>query len=751
MLLPRMKIRINKRLKISIISILIILSVLFGFVINRTVKYDKSLLVPYEKKVSSEKTTLGDLNMTGTDMTISENNRLIMKMNTEDFSIQLIDKINQFVWSTASSEEYHQVAIKNKLLRRGLRQLFQMNIVNMNNETEIANNIVAEHTVKAFIIENGVKLKYYFTDYKIGLEIDFYLDEYSFHVMIPSVKIIEEGEYRIASIDMLPFLGAVRTDEKGYFVFPDGCGAKYNFGGAKEFKSSPFIRDVYSQSTYELDLLNEEKMNEIKNILIPAFGIVREKNAMVGYILEGDISSSLRIAPAGNIYQLDRIYSSAIYRKTYKMVMPDKKESIEVEKNKRLKDYHLQYCFVYQENGASYGDLAKEVRKILQKQNQLPKQTTKATKPVISIQFLMGAIEKTLLYDSYKSMTTYSEALQILNELKSTTLIDYSTILFGWQKKGYGIVPTDNNPALAIGGEKKEREFFNGLKNLDIKGYENINPVFVRNGSTGYSKMNDLANDAAGIPITNTEQNEFLIRPLKVFYDFQNKWSKRFESNMVNGIAFDSIGSILYDDYDKNSDMTRQDTATTWSALTTMAKDRIGNVAVQGGNAYLLANADFLYDIPDQHSNYSIYQEAIPFYQMIMHGYIPYTSQTSGNLAYDYDYQKLKWIEFGSIPSFVLTKEKTDKLINTAANKLFTSEYSKYQDSIIKLANEYKNNFEGIQGSEILFHDRKDDIVTVKYSNGKTIIINYSDMEIIIDGQKISAKNYAVKEEPISD
>jgi preprotein translocase subunit SecF len=50
---------------------------------------------------------------------------------------------------------------------------------------------------------------------------------------------------------------------------------------------------------------------------------------------------------------------------------------------------------------------------------------------------------------------------------------------------------------------------------------------------------------------------------------------------------------------------------------------------------------------------------------MIVHGSIPYTGNVAGNMAADYTQQKLRWIEYGSQPNFVLTYNSSELLKNT--------------------------------------------------------------------------------------
>ena len=86
-------------------------------------------------------------------------------------------------------------------------------------------------------------------------------------------------------------------------------------------------------------------------------------------------------------------------------------------------------------------------------------------------------------------------------------------------------------------------------------------------------------------------------------------------------------------------------------------------------------------------SNYFITDENVPFYQMVVHGSIPYSSDP-GNLSYDLRYHVLKWVEYGCMPYFELTFQKSINLKNTEYSRLFTSYYSQWNDVIADVYNE---------------------------------------------------------------
>jgi hypothetical protein len=50
-----------------------------------------------------------------------------------------------------------------------------------------------------------------------------------------------------------------------------------------------------------------------------------------------------------------------------------------------------------------------------------------------------------------------------------------------------------------------------------------------------------------------------------------------------------------------------------------------GDLMISGGNVYSLAYADELVDVPVSSNDFYITDDEIPFYQMVIHGFIDYT------------------------------------------------------------------------------------------------------------------------------
>ena len=168
------------------------------------------------------------------------------------------------------------------------------------------------------------------------------------------------------------------------------------------------------------------------------------------------------------------------------------------------------------------------------------------------------------------------------------------------------------------------------------------------------------------------------------------------------------------------------------------------NLAVGGGNAYVLPYATRLYDIPDKDSGYYQNSAAVPFYQMVVHGCVDYSS-LAGNLSYNDAYQKLRWVETGSIPHFLITHENPVRLKETSYNRIFSSQYTAWKEAMTAVYQEFNQRLSGVWNQTIERHDRLSaDVVRLTYGDGSRTYINYGDSAAQADGQTIPAMDYVV-------
>lgn len=150
-------------------------------------------------------------------------------------------------------------------------------------------------------------------------------------------------------------------------------------------------------------------------------------------------------------------------------------------------------------------------------------------------------------------------------------------------------------------------------------------------------------------------------------------------------------------------------------------------------------------EVPYQDSGFQFTTEAVPFYQMVMHGLREYTG-IPGNLSSDLDREFLRWVEMGYMPYFELTWSSTEELMYTDYQGLFTAQYTAWMDEVAGIAAAFsQGDLKELRTALMQEHVRlTSDLVRVTYDNGMTVYVNYADTDAQADGLTIPAMDYLV-------
>ena len=166
-------------------------------------------------------------------------------------------------------------------------------------------------------------------------------------------------------------------------------------------------------------------------------------------------------------------------------------------------------------------------------------------------------------------------------------------------------------------------------------------------------------------------------------------------------------------------------------------------LTLDGCNAYALAYARKLTDVPTTSGGYAIESYSVPFVGMVLHGYLEYSGGALNNNG-NYEKALLQSIESGAGLSYQLMSGDTIMLSDTKYSDLFNVSASYWQERII---DEYKNlnAVLGELGSQtITDHCRvADEVFKTTYANGKAIVVNYNDTPVTVDGRTIEALSWA--------
>lgn len=643
----------------------------------------------------------------------------------------------ELLWSTGVTEEEYGQVIENKMTKKAIKQYINVKYTDYGKKSGAVHN--GHNTCETVLrrIQDGIRFDFTFNDYDISLSLELTLTENGFSAVIPKNSIDESGKFKITGMDVLPMAGATLSSVDGYFLLPDGCGALYHVNKQPTGETS-LSMDVYDTMLMDLDKLQADTADGLQKVTAPVFGIKHPNKGLFANITSGEECCSVMLQTDGGVYKINRVYAAVRVRKQYAMTTASGSEVYAYEKDNNLSDIRIAYTFLNGED-SGYGAMAAAYRDYLLT-NGLLKQTVTASETYpMAVDFLLGVQRETMLYKELVTTTTFEQAATMLSELTAGGAAVTHSILYGWQKNGYYAYPSSSKIASAFGGKA-------GLSDLADSTAAQLyllqNYVNATKGQKGFSTYTDVVYQIDGVPLTDGEEEKYLLN-LATQKPRLDKDIKTCTAAGV-GLAAEGLGSLLYEDYEKTRRVSRYGFKQQAADLLSAVTEKQIPAATDGFVPYLLPQTSYVFNLPADSSHYMLLDEEVPFLQMVLHGYLPYSAAQPGNLSNDLTKTKLEWIEYGYMPTFMLTYQNSDQLKNTEFNLLFSSEYALWKEEITAIGAEFSEKLAGVYDRAMVSHQKQDGVATVKYADGTTVLINYNDTDVTVNGTVVKAWDYAV-------
>ena len=691
--------------------------------------------------------------------TAAETSTLSLLYNKDDGSIIVNDKRDNYNWTSSVDLPKAGITRKfNKLWRGNLSSIAYLGYYDADKNQGVDSVTTAleeDASISVATISNGIKVTYVFDELKIKFDVVLTLKDDELIVAVPFKDIREGTEYKISRIAILPVFGAASSKADGYCFYPDGCGAISKFST----KNVNLPAQTFTWTTYGNDDLNikdylSAQINNEQQAMLPVFGLKNGNNAFVSVITGGDADSTINYTPSNSIADLNSIYADFIYRRTIDMteiaksdLKTDQEEQVlKFDNAIQKKDAQVTYLFLAGSD-ADYSGMADRYRDYLLANNGIKTTNKQPSAAPLSLDIFMGAYEDRAMFSPFHTMTTFSQSEEILKTLSSNKVTNVMTTLIGWNTGGYRNAVMPASAESKLGGQSGLDTLGKYVKSNDSQLYLDENYKFLNDKYFSFSKKSDITIQGDTLPALLTENNVTTYLPNRyvVFNKFITPLLKLSEK-MDTGVSLEGIGSLLYPDYNTIHPLTRMESEQlTIDNLKSIANKGI-NIASEG-NYYTLTESSYIRDLPDIDSGLETTDEVVPFYQMVVHGIIPYSS-TPGNLSADLTLMKLKWIEYGYMPSFEVTANSAQELKYTDYNMLFSSQFSQWKDTIISISNEINSKLGSTFNQKMIAHNQiANDVFKTVYGNGVSIYVNYNDNQVTVEGKTIPAKDYIVAKE----
>ena len=223
---------------------------------------------------------------------------------------------------------------------------------------------------------------------------------------------------------------------------------------------------------------------------------------------------------------------------------------------------------------------------------------------------------------------------------------------------------------------------------------------------------------------------------------------KDLEKYKTANISLREMGRRVYSDFidDEVKMVDRQQALKITQEQMKKMTDAGRSIMVRGGNASAFPYAAQIVEAPTEASQMLIVDEAVPFYQMVLHGYIDVsgTPYNVGGVSQD---KLLKSLETGELPSYRWSYADSSIVKGTYFEHLLSTNYYDSVDEGVELYLEAAPILQKVRGQTIINHEKLvPGVYRTTYENGVVIIVNYTHNLFWWDGRPIAAHGYTIFE-----
>lgn len=593
-------------------------------------------------------------------------------------------------------------------------------------------------------VENGVDAVVDFTDVGQRIKVQIRLEGDSVAITVPADGIEEYGETTICGLYLMPALGATKLDETpGYMLVPEAAGAIINFTDGNGVGTTPFSKRIYGTNVGVDKSVLTELNRPAEQVTLPVFGLARTEEgvAYLAVVEEGHEAAEVMAYPAGVITKFNWAAAHFTLREQY-IAQTTRTLGLNSRESKaNLRDMTMRF-YVLTGEEASYSGMARRYRAALEEQGSLHTADT-AYRPRID---LLGA-ESTqfLLWNSVEPMTTVEQASEILTAYKDAGFTAPMVLYRGWQPGGLTYALGSGSTALEgkLGGRNDLIALADQVQADGGRFLLELDPVQA-NPDRMYNMRVDVVR-TIGQTVAQIQTGKDLYptlyyltprRSAEILSDAVKQWGAH-----VDGIALTTMPNALYSYYSNGSNHMRASTMADYRAAMASADTFL---ALENPLAGYFSEMDAYLDMPLGTTSYSFLSAEVPFLPMVISGYVPYYSTW---LNFESNQQKalLKMVEYGVYPSWLLTGEDVQALINTNSSDIFTAKWSVLLEPALAIDETLSNLHAQLNGAVIANHEIIDsDVVRVTYANGVELLINYRRADYNVDGNVIPAQSWLV-------
>ncbi|CAI6016593.1 hypothetical protein PAECIP112173_00086 [Paenibacillus sp. JJ-100] len=608
--------------------------------------------------------------------------------------------------------------------------------------------------------ENGVQGGSVSDKPSFVIPIEYRLDQGALVVKVPLNQVKESGQYRIRHLDLLAYFGAAGTAAEGYMLIPDGSGSLIHLNNGK-IQEEQYVQRVYGPDPNDNSLIRPQISQSAR---MPVFGMKNGENAWFAVIEKGDGMASITADIGGRQNSYNHVHASFALRGEDELEMYTSQNMQEIQllsEEPFRGDVQVRYQFL-QGKDASYSGMARLYQQYLVEAGVLEPLTEQTELPFYMD--ILGAVDirtsfLSVPYRTTLPMTTYEQAAEIASRLQKGGVNRIQMRFQGWFGGGFRHhTPTrvkldhevgtlDQLWALSeqlkqSGGTLFPDAAFQQIYHDDLNFAPSADAArFVTRETAELYPYNPALNR-----MDQSKDSYYLLSAAKLPY-VVNEFAAKYSEMGLGSLSLRDLGQMLVADYRDSRVIHRETAKHIVQEQLDQLKQSYPTLMLSAANSYAWRSAQHIVNIPAGSSRFSITDEEVPFYAMVIHGYMNYAASPM-NTSGDQNLRKqlLRSLELGAAPYFQWTYEPSSKLKLTNDDAAYATEFEYWADEAIDLYKEANTVLGKLENEQILQHERvQDGVVRVTYSGGTTILLNYNEATVHVDGSSVNGMDYVVE------
>ena len=608
-------------------------------------------------------------------------------------------------------------------------------------------------------IEKGLEVEFYFDSAEFMIPVTYTLNDDSVSISIDPKK-IQENKNRIVQISLAPYWCSAENDSNDSYLFiPDGSGALV------DVRSRSNQGYTYAKQVYGTDLSIKEVVSSSQeyDIRMPVFGSKSGNKASFAIVEEGAETAWIKAKVGSTATKYSAVYVSFQLRgytnHTAELFSSTKVDRTVYYDNMNTDPIKVTY-YPLSGDKANYVGMANIYRDYLCESNGLSKNENDIA---FNVDILGGTmVTESFLgvpYETLYAATNLKEAEVIVKELANITDKTFAVSLKGFGSTGLDIGEIGGGYAINknLGTKKDLNSLMNICKDSSAELYMDFDITRYSKSTNGFSTFSDAVSDAAIKRATRylydmavrgeiEKSLYYLLSPAR-FVDATKRLVNKTKDFNITGISLATLTNSSYSDYaEKNEKIFASKSGFVHETVSSInvVKSSDKKVVSSDANIFAAVLSDAVLNVSVAASKNYIFENEVPFYQIVLKGYVPMTT-SSLNLSSDWNRVFLSAVESGIGLNYTVMNNWDNVLINAQHTDMYNSKYADIKDRIFLEIQELSDYYDSTKGASIISHEiLENGVRKTVFSNSVIAYVNYSASAVDSPAGEIAACDYIV-------